>query len=230
MTGRNVCPTDLQAGTHALPKDVNNKLMDEKKHEKLEVKSSSDKPEKKRRPISISNAVRSSQISELKGILQHQEARLKAEKQRYNKLAVRRTGFVLFDDIPLRSRKTHAYLGRMGYRNIATVIDPASFVRAALDYLSDESLPYTAVLMPHDRQEEYREMLRSDSLEAILDEVPKIASMPVFIVTPPDLSLSQVQGIDPKMTISMSQSPEFNRKKVMRVLKALKEAEERDEG
>ena len=78
---------------------------------------SSEEHKKPRRPISISSAVRSTQISELKGVLQRQEARLKAEKQRLNKLATRRTGFVLFDDVPLRSRKIHAYLGKMGYRN-----------------------------------------------------------------------------------------------------------------
>ncbi len=196
--------------------------------EKNKAEISSDEHEKPRRPISISSAVRFTQISELKGMLQRQEARLKAEKQRLNKLATRRTGFVLFDDVPLHSRKIQAYLGKMGYRNIATVVDPASFIRAALDYISDESLPYIAVLTPRDKQEDYREMLRSESLESILDEVPRIASLPVFIVLPSDKSLAQVQGIDPKMTIAMSQSPEFNRKKVKRVLEALSETEDEE--
>ncbi|NQT34086.1 hypothetical protein HQ587_02755 [bacterium] len=196
--------------------------------EENEAESSSEEHEKPQQQISISSAVRSTQMSELKGMLKRQEARLKAEKQRLNKLAIRRTGFVLFDDVPLHSRKIQAYLGKMGYRNIATVVDPASFVRAAMDYISDESLPYVAVLTPHDRYEDYREMLRSESLDAILEEVAEITNLPVFIVLPADKSLAQVQGIDPKMTIAMSQSPEFNRKKVKRMLEALSEAEDEE--
>ena len=174
--------------------------------------------------VTAGGSIRQRQMRELRQMLKQQEARLSTQKEAEAKKArLRNVGFIIFDNIPLRMRSIQDYLSRMGCPNTVTVKGFGQFVNSALELMNNDKLQHTAVITPGELYDEYQTFANSPAMATAIQKYPELERIPVFIALEPDAAYETPSGIDPRMVISLSQSLQYNQKKIKRILEKLGE-------
>ncbi len=172
--------------------------------------------------VTAGGSIRQRQMRELRQMLKQQEARLLTQKEaEIKKARLRNVGFIVFDNIPLRMHKIQDYLNRMGCLNTVTVKGFGQLVNGALELMNNDKLQHTAVITPGELYNEYQTFVNSPAITTAMQKYPELENIPVFIALEPDAPYETPSGVDPMMVISMSQSLQYNQKKIKRTLEKL---------
>jgi hypothetical protein len=155
-------------------------------------------------------------LSDLKARIRRREKELDAEQKKQPE--VKKAVFVVFATSHFRAKTLGGYVQRMGFSNVVLCSEPQGFVKSLLNTVNDASVEKIAIAVYNDSYTGIQALLTTPEMEAVKQKLPKLSEAPVFAVLKDEQTQTPPEGINPAHILTMRTSPEFNGKRIAKVL------------
>jgi len=155
-------------------------------------------------------------LSDLKARIRRREKELDAEAKK--KPEIKPTVFIIYASSHFRAKSLGGYIQRMGFTNVILLSEPAEFVKNLLNTLNDANVQKVAIAVYLETYGGLQALLSTPAMQAVGAKLPRLAKVPIFAIIDEEMDPAAVEGIDSSLVVSMQTSPEFNGKRVQKVL------------
>ncbi|MFH0882954.1 MAG: hypothetical protein V2A56_08205 [bacterium] len=158
----------------------------------------------------------SSGLSDLKARIRRREKELDAEekKQPETKNAV----FVVYAPTHFRAKTLGGYVQRMGFPHVVLCNEPQDFVKSLLHTLNDANVKNVAMVVYDDYYAGVQALLNTPEMQTVMEKLPKLNDTPIFAVLEENRPSEPPEGIKTSYLLTMRMSPEFNSKRIAKMM------------
>jgi hypothetical protein len=164
------------------------------------------------RPSSAS----SGSLADLKKRIQRRERELDAEAKQAPE--TKPVVFIVFDPSHFRAKSLGGYLNRMQFSHVQLCSDPQEFIRVLVNSANDGNVERIALAVNAEMHPGLAALLQTPEMKAVMEKLPKLADAPTFAVLEEKSDQGAPEGLDAQFVITQRTSPEFNKKRIMKVL------------
>jgi hypothetical protein len=155
-------------------------------------------------------------LADLKKRIQRREREL--DKQEEEKPETKPVVFVVYAPSHFRAKQLGGYLNRVGFNHVVLCSEPQEFIKNLINTLNDGNVERVAIAVHRDIYPGLTALLRTPEMQQVMSKLPKLAEAPTFAVIEENEEQAPPEGLDPSYAVSLRTSPEFNRKRMLKVL------------